>query len=130
MQKNALKKLFQSHKWDILLGAGLLIVALCLLFVFRKTKETGAYVRVERDGKIVAEYPLGTDGEYSYTSFFGSNTIVIKDGEVYVKNSTCRDHVCEKMGPISKNGEMIICIPNALFITIVSEVEDDYDAVS
>ena len=75
VQKNALKKLLQCHKWDILLGAGLLIIALCLLFVFRKTKDTGEYVRVERDGKIVAEYPLSEDGEYTYTSFFGNNTI-------------------------------------------------------
>ncbi len=130
MQKNALKKLLQCHKWDILLGAGLLIIALCLLFVFRKTKDTGEYVRVERDGKIVAEYPLSEDGEYTYTSFFGNNTIVIKDGKVYVKDSTCRDHICEKMGPISNNGEMIICIPNSLFITIVSDKEGEYDAVS
>ena len=114
----------------MLLGAGLLITALCLLFVFRKTKETGEYVRIERNGKIVAEYPLDVNAEYTFDSFYGSNTVVIEDGKVYVKDSTCRDHTCEKMGTISNNGEMIICIPNSLFITIVSEMEGEYDAIS
>ena len=71
------------------------------------------------DGRIVEEYPAPQWHKF-----------IIKDGKVYVKDSTCRDHICEKMGPISNNGEMIICIPNSLFITIVSDKEGEYDAVS
>ena len=48
VQKNALKKSFISHKWDILLGAVLLITALCLFLVFKQNKKDGKYVKVEQ----------------------------------------------------------------------------------
>ena len=44
-----------------------------------------------------------------------------------MKNSTCRDHVCEKMGPISKNGEMIVCLPNEVFVQIEGGKEKEVD---
>ncbi len=130
MLKNALKKLLKYHKWDMILCMALVTVAVFLLIIFNKSRKDGTYVRIEQNGKVVAEYSLSEDGEYELTSFYGSNTLVIENGTAYVKESTCRDHICEKMGPVSKNGEMIICIPNKLFIKIVSGREAEYDAVS
>ena len=49
MKKNALKKLFISHKWDLILGAALLLIALCLFLVFGKTQKDGAYVQVKQN---------------------------------------------------------------------------------
>lgn len=108
----------------------LVTATVLLLIVFNKSRKDGTYVSIEQNGKIIAEYPLSEDGEYEFTSFYGSNTLVIENGTAYVKESTCRDHICEKMGPVSKSGEMIICIPNELFIKIVSGREAEYDAVS
>ena len=79
MQKNALKKSFISHKWDIILGAVLLITALCLFLVFKQNKKDGGYVKVEQDGKVVGSYPLDKDGRYEFTNFYGSNTLIIED---------------------------------------------------
>ncbi|MGN0370743.1 MAG: NusG domain II-containing protein [Butyrivibrio sp.] len=129
MQKNALKKLFKSHKFDFLLGAVVLLAALCLFLVFRNTQKPGGVVRIKQDNKIVGEYSLAEDGEYPITSFYGSNLLVIKDGECYMAQSSCNDHLCEKMGHISKVGETIICLPNEVFITVISGESSDYDAV-
>ena len=122
MQKNALKKSFISHKWDILLGAVLLITALCLFLVFKQNKKDGKYVKVEQDGKVVGSYPLDEDG---------SNTLIIQDGKAYVTESTCSDHTCEKMGKVYRQGEMIICIPHKLFITVTGDSKKGgYDGIS
>lgn len=131
VQKNALKKSFISHKWDILLGAVLLITALCLFLVFKQNKKDGKYVKVEQDGKVVGCYPLDEDGKYKFTNFYGSNTLIIQDGKAYVTESTCSDHTCEKMGKVYRQGEMIICIPHKLFITVTGDSKKGgYDGIS
>lgn len=128
MQKNALKKSFTSHKFDFLLGAVLLIAALCLFVVFKNTRKAGGTIEVKQGDKVIGTYALSEDGEYVISTFYGSNTLVVKDGVAYMSESSCKDHLCEKMGKISKVGETIICLPNEVFVKVISG-EDGYDAV-
>lgn len=129
MRKNVLKKLFISHRFDFVLGAVLLIAALCLFAVFKNTKKDGGTVEVTQNGKLVGVYSLSENGSYEFSTFYGHNTLVIEDGEAYMAESTCHDHVCEGMGRISKVGETIICLPNGLFVKVTKGEEGDYDAV-
>lgn len=129
MQKNVLKKLFISHRFDFALGAALLVVALCLFLVVGKLEKTGGTVTVKMNDDVIGVYSLSVDGEYPITSFYGSNTLVIKDGKAWVKDSSCPDHICENTGKISKLGETIICLPNTVFITITEGGASDLDAV-
>lgn len=109
----------------------LLITALCLFLVFKQNKKDGKYVKVEQDGKVVGSYPLDEDGRYEFTNFYGSNTLIIQDGKAYVTESTCSDHTCEKMGKVYRQGEMIICIPHKLFITVTGDSKKGgYDGIS
>ncbi|MBD5157096.1 MAG: NusG domain II-containing protein [Butyrivibrio sp.] len=111
------------------MGAVLLVAALCLFAVFKNTKKDGGAVEVTQDGKLVGVYPLSEDASYEFSTFYGHNTLVIEDGFAYMSESTCRDHVCEGMGRISKVGETIICLPNELFVKVTKGEEGDYDAV-
>jgi len=79
----------------------------------------GNKVEVVSHNKNVGTYDLGTDGEYEFSDLFGSNKLIIKDGQAYVIEGSCSRHICEKMGPISDIGEMIICLPNELFVKVV-----------
>ena len=129
MQKNVLKKLLQLHKFDLILGAALLLVALCLFLVFRNMEKTGGTVTVKSDGKIVDVLSLSEDGVYEYKTFYGSNTLVIKDNKAWMSQSSCKDHICEDTGKINKVGETIICLPNSLFITVTEGETSEYDEV-
>ncbi len=129
MQKNVLKKLLKCHKFDFILGAALLLAALCLFLVFRSFEKEGGRIIVKQDNEIVGEYSLSEDGEYVFETFYSSNTLVIEDGRAYVKDSTCKDHICEDTGAVSKVGETIICLPNTLFITVTEGEESSYDAI-
>ena len=129
MQKNVLKKLFISHKYDWILGAALALLALCLFFVFQKTESQGGEVQVKQGRDVVATYSLSEDGEYEYTTFYGTNTMVIENGEAYMTDSDCPDHLCENTGRISKVGETIICLPHELFITVISGGASDLDGM-
>ena len=131
MRKNVLKKLFTSHKFDILLGTVLLLVALCLFFVLPGTRHKGNYVEVKQGNDIVGTYPLSEDGRYEVKTFYGFNVLVIKDGSAYMEEADCKDHICMKMGHVSKVGETIICLPNEVFVKVISKDAEggDYDAI-
>ena len=131
MQKNVLKKLFTSHKFDIILGTVLLATALCLFFVLPGTRHIGDYVEVKQGNDIVGVYPLNKDGRYEIKAFYGSNILVIKDGSAYMEEASCKDHICMNMGHISQVGETIICLPNEVFVKVINKDGEggDYDAI-
>ncbi len=58
------------------------------------------------------------------------NEYEIKDGYVNMINSNCKDKLCVSMQKISKNGEMIVCLPHKVYISVHSlEQEDDEDGL-
>lgn len=129
MQKNVLKKLFIYHKWDLLLVAAFITVSVISWLITGPLKKDGAYVSVRQGQKLIGVYSLKEDAEYEINTFYGANTLVIDNGRAYVKDATCKDHICVKEGKISKKGDMIICLPNELFIEITDGEDGEYDAV-
>ena len=100
-------------KNDIVLLAILVVVALILFPMVAHSKKPGAYALVELDG---AEYAtLSLDNDTSLT--------------------VATDLICVNPAPISLTGEVIVCLPHKLVITIKSdnpakESEGSIDAVA
>lgn len=103
-------------KKDIFIIVGLLVVALISLLVIELTKEQGTYVVVRINGIEVATYPLDKDNVYELNG--GTNILCVKNGEAYLIDANCPDHLCVKQGKISHNGETITCLPNKLTVTV------------
>ena len=100
---------------DVILVVTLLAVSLSALFIFRATREEGAVAVVSIGREEVARYPLSKDGEFSLNG--GTNILVIKDGEAYIKWADCPKQVCVMSGKIAFVGESIAC--NHYQITVV-----------
>ena len=130
MKVSALKKLFISHRFDLLLAMAVIAIAVGALFIVKNSKKDGAYVEVKMGSKVVDTIPLDRDYEHTYESIFGSNKLIIKDGKAYVEYASCKDGICEKTGRISKVGETIICLPNELFIKIIGNGEGELDEIA
>jgi hypothetical protein len=117
----------------ILIGAILLIAAVGLvyLFLFRGRGDT---VKVTVDGKAYASYSLSEDRvEDIYTGESGEqlNRLVIRNGKAFVETATCRDGICSSHRPIFRDGESIVCLPNRVVITVISDKTSDApDAVA
>ena len=116
----------RKHIADVILIASLILISAISVSVLLATRQSGARVIVEIDGKKNAEYSLSKDGEYPLNG--GTNTLIIKDSKAYVTNSHCPDKTCEKTGKISYVGESITCLPNKLSVHI--EGEGGVDLVS
>lgn len=113
---------------DILVIAGILVVAVVFLFVIELTKEDGSSVVVRIDGKEVATYSLAIDKEYELNG--GTNILCIKNGEAYLIDASCPDHLCVKQGKISKNGETITCLPYKLTVTVINGDDPSVELIS
>ena len=111
------EKTTKKYRLDIIVIAGILLVALLLALGVYLIREEGNTVRVEVDGITVGEYPLSVDGIFSLNG--GTNILVVENGEVYLSYSNCPDHLCEGMGRIRYVGESIICLPNRVAVKIV-----------
>lgn len=48
----------------------------------------------------------------------GTNTVVIKDGVVYMIDASCKNQICVNTGKISRKGESIVCLPNKVIVEI------------
>ena len=109
---------------DIIFIAVLLAVsaiAFVYLFIFRKE---GDVVKVTVDGKEYGIYSLNDEvTENIITGEKGQNlnSFVISGGKVSMENASCPDGICVSHRPIFRDGESIVCLPNRVVITVVSD---------
>ncbi|MBO7149162.1 MAG: NusG domain II-containing protein [Clostridia bacterium] len=111
---------------DIIFVAVLLfaaVVGILYLFVFR---ESGNTVKVTRGGELYGIYSLSEDiTEDIHTVNGGLNRLVIKDGKAFVDSASCPDGICVAHPPVFRNGESIVCLPNKVVVTVISENDGD-----
>ena len=116
-------------KADIILFAAALLIGIAGFFMLQGKAQSGAVARVVMDGQLQYELPLSSDGEYTVYGDHGYNIICVENGQVYVKDADCPNKDCMRYGKISKQGQMIVCLPHRLVITVISG-EGGPDAVS
>ena len=108
-------------KKRLLLDAALILALLLLagalyFFLVPREAEAGACAVVIVGGEEAARYPLSKDGVFPLNG--GTNTLVIGDGQAWLSEATCPDKICVHMGKIHMNGQMIVCLPNELIVTV------------
>ena len=114
----------------VLIGAFLAgFIAICgMLFV---SKKSGMQVVVSVDSVKTASFSLSEDIEYEIKGYDGgTNLLIIKDGEAYLIDSSCPDHLCEHMGKISKVGQSIICLTNRVVVEVIGDEKEEFDTIS
>lgn len=128
------KSFSTSRKKDICLAAAVLTAALVLGFVFWHDKNQAGnadgVLEITVDGELYGNFPLKEDMETTIHTSYGSNTVVIERGRVYVREADCPDKICEGMQKISHDGEVICCLPHRLFLTVRGGESAEYDAVA
>lgn len=108
----------RTHKNDILLIAVLLLLALgAWIFMFCLRRDGGEAI-VTADGAEIARLPLGENTVLAVGEGEHTNTVVVENGEVFVSEASCPDHVCIRRGRIRYDGQTIICLPNRLVVTV------------
>lgn len=116
----------KPRKLDIFLLTSLVLLGIFIsIYIYFPQTESGTYVQVRVDGKVIATYPLSENRSEKIETNNGTNTFLIKDACVQITASDCHDHVCEKMNTISNSGETIICLPHKLVLEIITTSENE-----
>ena len=122
---NVSKRHFRN---DIILIAVILlaaVVGMVYLFNFRPTGDT---VKITVDGKSEGVYLLSDDTVVDIRTGENEsqlNRLIIKDGKAYVESATCPDGICVNHRPIFRDGESIVCLPNKVVVSVITQNSSD-----
>ena len=103
---------------DVIFLAILLAVVTVFLVVYERTgtrADAGACVRVTVDGSV-----------YGMTT----NVLTIRDGRADMTEADCPDKLCVHQKAISKNHEMIVCLPNKVVVEVTGSEENGFDSIA
>lgn len=120
-------------KADIILLIVILAVGIPLAVLSLSSGTGGDKVKISLNGKVYGTYPLYEDRVIEVSEDGHTNHITIKDGQVSMSYSTCRNQVCVNTGAISETKDAIVCLPNRVVVEIISSVNGkggDADVIS
>lgn len=121
MKSKAAKKQNIFKKGDIVLVLVFVaLVVLTIVFSVKNSVSTEAIVYV--GGEVYQYIDLSKDGEYKILD--GRMTISVSKGSLSVTDSDCPEKICVHSSSISKDGGMIVCLPNKVMIKTVSKEVD------
>ena len=107
-------------KADIILLIVILAVGIPLAVLSLSSGTGGDKVKISLNGKVYGTYPLHEDRVIEVSEDGHTNHITIKDGQVSMSYSTCRNQVCVNTGAISETKDAIVCLPNRVVVEIIS----------
>ena len=112
---------------DLIVIAALLLLSGVLYLLLNIGREEGGVAVVRVDGAEVERHSLSVDGTFPLNG--GSNILVISDGQAWLSDADCPDHLCVKQGKIHYTGQVITCLPNRLTVTVEGGESNGVDLV-
>ncbi len=116
-----------AGKRDILLiGAVVACGVLVWLFLSGAFGKAGSYAEVYYKSELVETVALNTGEDKSFSIGQLPNVIfhLYADGNIAFVESDCPDKVCIRAGKLHLDGQMAACLPNEVYIKIVSAKAD------
>jgi hypothetical protein len=111
-------------KGDIILIAVLAVISVVSIAGMNRMYNGGKHVVVEVDNRLVLELLLDSDVTESVRGPLGETVISIENGTARIVDSPCPHKYCVRMGGISRRSEIVVCVPNRIFMTIRGGVEE------
>ena len=113
---------------DFWLIGGALLAAV-LLFFFLKAGErelTPQAAEIYYQGQLYQSAPMGKDQLIP----IGNNLLEIKNKQALMIEADCPDKICLKTMPISRQGQIICCLPNQILVRLSGGPKEGLDAIT
>lgn len=123
-----MKKRFGKNDVIFISFLVLFCVGVCVA-VYKGGAVEGSTISVTIDGAEYGTYSLLEEQIITIEQNGALNIIEIKDGEAFMKEASCPDQLCVDQNEISFDKESIICLPNKVVITVISDIESDLDGI-
>lgn len=106
----------------------ILCITVCIA-VYKGGTTKGSMIIVTVDGEEYGTYSLWKEQIISIETETGKNIVEIKGGKAYMTAASCPDQLCVDQNEISFDKESIICLPNKVVISVVSDTKSDLDGI-
>ena len=103
-------------------------IAVCVA-VYKGGGVEGSNILITVDGEEYGTYSLLEEQNIVIEQGNAKNVIVIEDGKAYMLEASCPDQLCVDQNEISFDKESIICLPNKVVLTVISDVESEVDGI-
>lgn len=125
-----MKQRFGKNDWILLCVLAVIGIGMWAYSTFIE-KPVATKAVVTADGKEYGTYNLNKDQTIEIKQKTTvTNVLVIADGEIFMQDATCPDKLCEKQGRKSRDKETIVCLPNKVVVTVVSDETTGIDSVA
>ena len=113
----------------VLIGVLCFAIPLSALIV-RWMQEQGQTISVRVDRKEVYRLPLSEDREIRLMGPLGETRVRVANNHAWITDAPCPHKTCMRMGKVTRVGDMIVCIPNRIFIRVEGGREPTLDGVT
>ncbi len=120
----------KPSRLDAILIGVLLLLSLAVFAGARYVSVMGSELEVYHGEELLKTLSLEVESKFIVKTSQGSLELQIKDGQAMITKVDCPRQICRSMGPISKAGQSMICLPNKIIVKIRSENDPDLDAVT
>ena len=108
------------RKGDCIAIAAVLLLAAAVLLCFLPRKSDGtAQAQIYLNGQLVKTVSLDQDQTFVIEDHY-RNEITVSGGNISITASDCPGQDCVHSGSIHAPGRVLVCLPNALEIRVIS----------
>ncbi|MCI8659260.1 MAG: NusG domain II-containing protein [Lachnospiraceae bacterium] len=113
----------KQRRNELLLAAVLLgLATVCGGGYYWGHRELAQTAEVTVDGQLVETLDLSEDQKITIQGVQnGENLLVVQNGAIWCEEASCPDKVCVHQGKQSRDGEMIVCLPNRMVVKVIGE---------
>ena len=108
-------------KHDFIVIASILLLAAAIFAALHFGMSKGSYVQIQVDNQVIDTLPLDEDTEKEIKTEYGTNILLIRDGQACVTEADCPDKICVHTGLVTLPDEPIVCLPHRVTARIVEQ---------
>lgn len=116
---------------DAVLIAFFLTLSAVLFFLLPgRLVSAGSQLVIRSNDRVEARYALDEDRLVEISGPIGKTIVRLERGRARVESSPCPNKICTHMGPVGREGGLIVCVPNKVIVTVGKGTPEGVDAVS
>lgn len=128
---------FKKGDYIILLFLVLLFLSSLIYPVRRFFADDETLIAViKQENRVIDTIDLNKVNQaYEFTLYYGDNgefynIIQVEPQRIRVKEANCREQIDVRVGWLSKNGDIAVCLPHRLIIEIKGQQKTDVDIIA
>ena len=107
----------------------ILLFSISSFFIVNSFQSEGNYLEIQVEGQVIHKLSLKADQQITVDGHIGQTIISIKKKKAEIIYSDCPHKICVKTGAINRAGQVIVCVPNRVFVQVLNSKSNQFDVI-